>query len=106
MSEPAKRTLDWQPPLAAPGDQHTDPRLMRLRWRLITRPARSTPQALKLRINQITSPQPAPILLSRWRPMSAPANPRPAWRWPSRARAERASQRATIGERWRSLTAR
>jgi hypothetical protein len=79
---------------------------MRLRWRLITRPARPTAQALSLRINQIVSPQPEPTFLTRWRPMSAPSNPRPAWRWPGRARAERASQRAAIGERWRSLTAR
>jgi hypothetical protein len=104
MSEPAKQTLDWQPPRPAPGDQPPDPRTMRLRWRLITR---STTEALTLRINQIAaSPQPEPILLTRWRPLSAPSNPRPAWRWPGRARAERASQRASIGERWRSLTAR
>lgn len=78
---------------------------MRLRWRLITRPARTITEAASLRINQATRGA-EQNLLRRWRPMSAPANPVPPWRWPGRARAERASQRAAVGERWRPLTAR
>lgn len=105
MSEPAKLTLDWRAPTAAPGDHHSDPRAMRLRWRLITRSARAALEAPTLRINQPTLEQAKPTLLQRWRPLSAPSNPVPPWRWPGRARAERASQRAT-GDRWRTLTVR
>jgi hypothetical protein len=106
MREAAQRTLDWQPPTTAPGQRAPDPLTMRLRWRLITRPARSLSEAAGLRINHLTSAAAAETPLRRWRPMSAPSSPVPPWRWPGRARAERASRRSAINERWRPLTAR
>ena len=105
MSEAAKRTLDQLSSLLAPSATTPDPNAMRLRWWRITRPARSISEAATLRINQATRAT-EQHLMRRWRPMSAPSNPVPPWRWPGNARAERASQRAAAGERWRPLTAR
>jgi hypothetical protein len=106
MSEAAKRTLDWRPPIAALNERASDPHTMRLRWRLLTRPARSNAEPLSLRATQATRAVEQQMRARRWRPMSAPSSPVPPWRWPGRARAERASQRAAISERWRPLTAR
>ena len=104
MREAAKQTLDPHSlPAALP--PAIDPLTMRLRWRLITRPARTISDAATLHVNQAARLA-ENTLTRRWRPMSAPSNPVPPWRWPGRARAERASQRAAVGERWRPLTAR
>ena len=105
MRQAVQRPLNRQPLTAAPTTPALDPSTMRLRWRLITRPARSISEAASLRINQATRGA-EQNLLRRWRPMSAPSNPVPPWRWPGHARPERASRRAAGGERWRPLTAR
>ncbi|HLW02657.1 MAG TPA: hypothetical protein VKT82_28645 [Ktedonobacterales bacterium] len=105
MRQAVQRTLDLPLSPAAPNTLTPDPSTLRLRWRLIIRPARSLSEAAGLRINQATRAT-EQNLLRRWRPMSAPSNPVPPWRWPGHARAERASRRAAVGERWRPLTAR
>jgi hypothetical protein len=104
MRQAVQQTLNSQPSPTALDTLAPDPTTLRLRWRLITRPARSISEA-GLRINQ-TARATEQNLLRRWRPMSAPSNPVPPWRWPGNARAERASRRAAVSERWRPLTAR
>ena len=105
MRQAVQRTFNPQPSPAALTTLTPDPSTLRLRWRLITRPARSISEAASLRLNQATRAT-EQNLVRRWRPMSAPSNPVPPWRWPGRARAERASRRAAVGERWRPLTTR
>ncbi len=106
MSKAARHPTDWQPSLAPQSDHPSDPGALRLRWRLLTRPARSLSEAAALRIHWATRAAQTNAPQRRWRPMSAPSNPVPPWRWPGSARAERASRRAAISERWRPLTAR
>ncbi len=105
MGEAANWTPNRPSLAASTSAQTTDSLAARLRWRLITRPARSISDGAALRINRTVRAAENQPLLRRWRPMSAPANPVPPWRWTGRFRAGRASRRA-IGERWRALTVR
>ncbi|HEY7348490.1 MAG TPA: hypothetical protein VH599_09275 [Ktedonobacterales bacterium] len=106
MGDAANWTPDRSLFPTAPGAPASDSLVMRLRWRLMTRPERAQRGRADLRINGVVRAVDQQALLGRWRPLSAPAQPVPPWRWPGRARAERASRRAAISERWRPITAR
>jgi hypothetical protein len=106
MSEPLNWIPEPQPSAPAMIACLTDSLALKLHWRRIIRPASLAPEVTELRINW-TPPLPDyEERLRRWRPGSAPAQPVPRWRWPSRASARRASSRGATKQRWRPLSVR